>query len=103
MMVLVYITCSDEEESVKIAENLLKERLIACSNIIKSIRSLYWWENKIEKDNESILILKTMEDKLDEIIKRVKKLHSYENPAIIALPILKTSDSYLNWIKNEIN
>ncbi|MDR2623373.1 MAG: divalent-cation tolerance protein CutA [Methanobrevibacter sp.] len=102
MMVLVYVTCSNEEESIKIAENLLKERLCGCSNIIKDIKSMYWWENEIEKDNESILILKTVEDKIDEVIERVKELHSYENPAIIMLPVLKTSDSYLKWIENEI-
>ncbi|MDR2829771.1 MAG: divalent-cation tolerance protein CutA [Methanobrevibacter sp.] len=102
MIVLIYITCSNEEESRTIAENLLKERLCGCSNIIENIKSMYWWENKIEKDNESILILKTIDDKVDEIIKRVKELHSYKNPAIIALTTFKTSDTYLEWIKNEI-
>lgn len=102
MIVLIYITCSNEEESILIAENLLKERLCACSNIIKDIKSIYRWENNIEKDNESILIIKTIDDKVDEVIKKVKELHSYENPAIIALPTLKTSDTYLKWIKNEI-
>ncbi|MDR2873650.1 MAG: divalent-cation tolerance protein CutA [Methanobrevibacter sp.] len=101
MMVLIYITCEDEEESIKIAEILLKERLIACSNIIKDIKSMYWWEESIEVDNESILILKTIENKVEEIIKKVKKIHSYENPSIFALPI-KTSDAYFQWIHNEI-
>ncbi|MDR2545489.1 MAG: divalent-cation tolerance protein CutA [Methanobrevibacter sp.] len=102
MMVLVYITCSNEEEAIKISEKLLKERIVACSNIIKNMKSMYWWENKIEKDEETILILKTVENKVDELIKRVKKLHSYENPAIIVLPVLKTTESYLKWIENEI-
>jgi len=102
MMVLTYITCSNEEEATKISEKLLKERIVACSNIIKNMKSMYWWENKIEKDEETILILKTTEYKVDELIKRVKKLHSYENPAIIVLPILKTTESYLKWIENEI-
>ncbi|MDR1819612.1 MAG: divalent-cation tolerance protein CutA [Methanobrevibacter sp.] len=102
MMVLIDITCSSEEEATKIAEKLLKERIVACSNIIKNMKSMYWWENKIEKDEETILILKTTECKVDELIKRVEKLHSYENPAIIVLPVLKTTKSYLKWIENEV-
>jgi periplasmic divalent cation tolerance protein len=63
---------------------------------------MYWWDESIEMDNESILILKTIKDKFEEIIKIVKEIHSYENPAIFALPVLKTSDTYLQWLKNEI-
>jgi periplasmic divalent cation tolerance protein len=103
MMAIVYITCSKEEEAVKIGTHIVKERLAACSNIIKDMKSVYWWENNLENDNETILILKTIEEKVDEIIARVKKIHSYDNPCIIALPVIKTSDSYLNRLKEEIN
>lgn len=103
MMAIVYVTTSNEEEALKIGNFIVKKRLAACSNIIKDMKSIYWWENKLENDNESILLLKTIEENVDEIISEVKKIHSYDNPCIIALPVLKASDSYLNWLKEEID
>jgi len=102
MMVIIYITTSNEDEAVKIGSYIVKKRLAACSNIIKEMKSVYWWENKLESDEEAILILKTMEEKVDEIIAKVKEIHSYDNPCIIALPVIKASDSYLNWLEDEI-
>jgi len=102
MMVLIYVTTSDEEEAIAIGELIVKERLAACSNIISDMKSIYWWEGSIEKDNEAILILKTLEENIDKIIDRIKKVHSYDNPCIIALPVLATSDDYLKWLKEEI-
>ena len=103
MMALIYITASDEEEALAIGELIVKERLATCSNIISDMKSIYWWQGAIEKDNEAILILKTLEENIDKIINRVKEVHSYDNPCILALPVLKASDDYLNWIKEEIN
>jgi len=102
MMALIYITTSNEEEAIAIGELIVKERLAACSNIISDMKSIYWWQGDLEKDNESILILKTLEENVDKIIDRVKEVHSYDNPCIIALPIFKAYEDYLNWIKEEI-
>jgi periplasmic divalent cation tolerance protein len=102
MIALIYITTSNEDESLKIGNILVKERLCACSNIIRNIESIYWWENKIENDNESVLILKTLEEKVEEVIKRVREIHTYDNPCILALPVLNVSNSYLKWLKKEI-
>ena len=103
MMVIIYITTSNEDEAIKIGSHIVKTRLAACSNIIKDMKSIYWWENKLESDEEAILILKTMEEKVDEIIAKVKEIHSYDNPCIFALPVIKASDSYLEWLEDEIN
>jgi len=103
MMAIIYITVSNEEEALKIGTHIVKERLAACSNIIKEMKSIYWWENKLENDEEAILILKTVEEKVDEIIAKVKEIHSYDNPCIIALPVIKASDSYLDWLNEEID
>jgi len=103
MMAIVYVTTSNEEEALKIGTHIVKKRLAACSNIIKDMKSVYWWENNLEYDEEAILILKTIEENVDEIIAKVKEIHSYDNPCIIALPVMKTSDSYLNWLEDEIN
>jgi periplasmic divalent cation tolerance protein len=102
MMALIYITTRDEEEATAIGELIVKERLAACSNIIPDMKSIYWWEGSIEKDNEAILLLKTLEENVDKVISRVKEVHSYDNPCIIALPVLATSDNYLKWLKEEI-
>lgn len=103
MHVIVYITASNAREADDIAEALLKERLAACANVVESIKSIYWWKGKLEHDNESLIILKTQESKFDELARRVKELHSYENPEIVAVPILKGSSDYLSWIDDEVD
>lgn len=98
---MIYITTSSEEESSIIGEKLVSERLVACANIISDIKSFYWWQGNLEEDHESVLLAKSLVSKVDDIIKRVKELHSYENPCIIVLPIIKGSEDYLNWINEE--
>ena len=103
MYSLIYITTSEIMESKKIAMKLLEERLVACTNIIPQINSIYLWKGKIEADNESILIAKTRDDKVDQVIERVKELHSYETPCILQLEVKKGSEDYLQWMENELN
>ena len=102
MYALVYITTSGEEESKKIGRIIVEERLAGCVNIIPTIKSLYWWKGKIEDDNESILIVKAKVSSIENIIKRVKEIHSYENPAILAIPIINGSKEYLDYLDSEI-
>jgi periplasmic divalent cation tolerance protein len=103
MYSLIYITTSESSESKKIAKILLEERLVACTNIIPQITSLYLWKGEIEEDNESILIAKTKDDKVDQVIERVKELHSYETPCILQLEVKKASEEYLQWMENELS
>ena len=102
MYALVYITTSGEEESKKIGKIVVEERLAGCVNIIPTIGSFYWWKGEIEEDNESILIAKTKVSNVENIIKRVKEIHSYENPAILAIPIINGSKDYLDYLDAEI-
>lgn len=102
MYALVYITTSGEEESKEIGRTIVEERLAGCVNIIPTIKSLYWWKGEIEDDNESILIVKTKVSNIENIIKKVKEIHSYENPAILAIPIIKGSKTYLDYLDGEI-
>jgi periplasmic divalent cation tolerance protein len=101
MISLIYVTTNNEEEATFIGEIAVKERLAACANIVSDMKSIYWWEGNLEKDNESILILKTIDKNVEDLINRIKEIHSYDNPCIIALPISNAFDSYLEWIKNE--
>ncbi len=102
MYAIVYITASNIGEARDLVEAIVKERLAACANVVESVESTYWWQGKIERGDEALIILKTKESKLDELIKRVKELHSYENPEIVAVPILKGSSDYLRWIDEEL-
>ncbi len=95
---VVLITAPNESEAVNIAKTIVEEKLAACVNIIKDIRSIYSWQGKIEDDTEVLMIVKTRSDLFYELEKRVKSLHSYTVPEIIALKIKKSSEDYLNWI-----
>ncbi len=99
-MILVYITCKDKEEAEKISKHLLEKRLVACSNMFP-IDSFYWWEGKINEDNEVVLIAKTLEEKFEEVKKEVKKIHSYEVPCILKIKA-EGNEEYLKWVENEV-
>lgn len=103
MYSLIYITTSEIQESKFIAKKLLEERLVACTNIIPQINSMYLWKGDIEVDNESILIAKTREDKVKQVIQRVRELHSYETPCILHLEVKKGSEEYLGWMDSELS
>ena len=92
---VVFITASSQEEAQRIARTLVEERLAACVNILPGIRSVYRWKGQIHEDPEVLLTAKTAGQMLDPLIQRVKQLHSYEVPEIIALPILAGAEDYL--------
>ncbi len=99
--VLVLITTT-EEEAHGLTDLLLKQRKAACVNILSKVHSRYWWQGKIESDDESLLIVKTKASLLDELISLVRENHSYEVPEIIALPILGGNQDYLKWLDDEL-
>lgn len=94
---LVMVTAASELEGEKIAQALLNEKLAACVSITP-INSLYTWQGKINSDREWQLLIKTSFNLFDELAQKIKELHSYEVPEIIALPIIAGSQPYLNWI-----
>lgn len=102
MYSFVYITTSGVSESKKIAKVLLKEKLVACTNIIPRIETMYLWKGEIEEDSESLLIAKTLSNKVQDVIKRVKEIHSYEIPCMLQIEIKNGSEDYLKWLKREI-
>lgn len=104
-MILVYITCESKEQAEDIGRHLLKKRLVGCVNIIPTMHSLYFWpprKNRIEEGKETILLCKTIEKHYKKIEKEVLKIHSYDNPAIFALPITHMSQKYADWLKSEL-
>jgi periplasmic divalent cation tolerance protein len=99
--VMLYITASNKKEAKKIGTILVKERLVACVNIIDKIQSVYWWKGKIEEGAEAALIAKTRLSIVKKTMARVRELHSYECPCIIALPIIDGNPAFLEWIAHE--
>ncbi len=98
---LVYITAKDKQEARKIGKALVEARLAACVNIIDGMNSMYWWENQVQDDNETVLIAKTKASLVKKLIEKVKSLHSYSCPCIITLPIGEGNKEYLEWIEKE--
>lgn len=96
--IVVFITAADAEEARLIADVLLQQKKAACVNIVPGLSSLFWWRDKIDSARESLLIVKTRASLLDEIVELVKEIHSYDNPEVIALPIVGGSDDYLEWL-----
>ena len=97
--VIILITASSGDEAVKIATALVNERLAACVNIVPEVRSLFFWEGKAQDAREALLICKSRQPLLEELISFVKSLHSYAVPEVIALPIIAGSREYLDWIR----
>ena len=97
--IVVLITAGSDEEAARIAGALVDEHLAACVSTISGIQSVFFWEAKTQTARESLLICKSRAPLLGCIIRRVKALHSYSVPEIIALPLLGGSADYLAWIK----
>jgi len=96
--ILVLVTTKDFKEAETISKELLKQKLIACANIVNPVVSHFHWSGKICKSEECMMIMKSRGDLFPKISERVKALHSYEVPEIIALPIVSGSIDYLAWI-----
>jgi len=98
MYIVIFVTASNKKEAQKIACSLIKQKLAACVNIIDKVDSIFFWESKINRTKESLLVIKSKKEKLPQIIKLIKSLHSYKVPEIIAIPIISGDKPYLRWI-----
>ncbi len=96
--VVVLVTCGSGEEAAHIARELVGERLAACVNIGSPIRSIYRWQGKISDDEEVLLVIKSTRALFDAVRRTVERLHSYQVPEVICLPIIDGSPNYLNWL-----
>jgi len=96
--IVVLVTVGSAAEGERIAEALVGEQLAACVNIIGPIRSIYTWKGELQRDEERLLVIKTRAALFDDVERRVRALHSYETPEVIALPIGAGSQPYLEWL-----
>ena len=98
---LVYITCPSREQAKTMASVLLQERLIACANIFDNGTSLYWWQGEMQEATEALCLCKTTKKCYPALEQRIKTLHPYEVPCIVALPLVEGFAPFLRWIAAE--
>jgi len=99
--IVVFVTAGTNEEAETIARHLVEEKLAACVNIIPGVLSVFRWQGKISQEKETLLIIKSVSARLEAITEKVKLLHSYEVPEVIAVPVVGGSKDYLDWLKGE--
>ena len=102
MYIVIFVTASGVEEAEKISSKLIENKLAACVNMIDGVKSVFWWQGKLDNTKEVLLMIKSKKSKLPQIIKLVKSLHSYDLPEIIALPVIAGEKSYLRWIDESL-
>ena len=98
---LIYVTAPNREEALKLAKNLVESRLVACANILDGATSVYWWDGKLQQDSETVMIAKTRDELVEAVIERVREIHPYSCPCVVALPISTGAPAFLNWIDAE--
>lgn len=98
MPVLIYIVCADRDQAHRLGRTLVEERLAACANILPGMRSVYRWQDRIEESDEAVLLLKSEADLVERLSARVRTLHSYQVPCVLALPIMGGDPDYLAWV-----
>lgn len=98
---LIYITASSPDEAKAIARRLVQLRLAACANVIDRVASVYWWDGAVQEGDEAVVIAKTAEDLVPELVAEVKRMHSYSCPCVVAVPITAGNADFLAWIDRE--
>jgi periplasmic divalent cation tolerance protein len=100
---VVLMTAGSQEEAEQIARALVVEMLAACVNVIPGVTSIYQWQGEIQQDQEWLLVAKSRRDVLNDLVRRVQALHSYDLPEIIALPLVGGSEAYLRWLDEQVH
>ncbi len=99
--VFVYVTVGDRKAALAIGRALVEARLAACANVIDGMESIYRWQGAVEQAQEAVLILKTRSTLLETLTEKVRELHDYDCPCVVALPILGGNPEYLDWIAEQ--
>ncbi len=98
---LVYVTAGDAGEARSIGRAMVEARLAACANLFPAMIPIFRWEGEVREGSESVLILKTTENRAEELVAAVKEMHSYDCPCVVILPISGGYTAFLDWISNE--
>ena len=98
----IFTTTDKKEDAQKMVSALVEKRLVACAQVIGPIMSTYWWREKIEEAEEWLCIMKSREDLYGQIEKTLKRIHPYDEPEILATPVVEGSRSYLAWLDEQV-
>ena len=98
---VVMVTTPNQEEASRIAGQVVESRQAACATVIPAVESTYWWEGKLVKDREAMVLFKTTADKFSALQDMIKRIHPYDVPEIIALPVKDGLPQYLEWVLRE--
>ena len=101
-MLVVLTSTPNEEEANGLARSLIEEKLAACVQILPKMTSGYFWEGKVQTEPEHLLLIKTLEEKFDELSEFIRKNHSYEVPEIVAIAAEEVSEDYLHWLEDNV-
>jgi periplasmic divalent cation tolerance protein len=98
---LIYVTAGSRDEASTLGRALVEARLAACANVLDGVTSMYWWQGAVQEEREAILICKTRSELVEAVVERIKQLHSYSCPCVVALPIAGGNGAFLDWIAAE--
>jgi periplasmic divalent cation tolerance protein len=99
---VVLTTAPDRSVAEELAERLVEERLVACANLVPGVRSIYRWQGTIQRDDEILLVLKTTDEAVGRLRRRLSALHPYDVPEILALPVQEGLDAYVSWVLEQV-
>ena len=99
---VVLMTAPDAEVAERLGRALVEARLATCANVVPSLTSIYWWEGELERTGEALLILKTVEERIEALLERAVELHPYEVPELLVLAVERGHEPYLAWVRSEI-
>jgi periplasmic divalent cation tolerance protein len=97
-MKLAVVSCAPGEAE-GLLDSLLEERLVGCGNILPSVRSHYWWEGRVHRDEECLLLMETLDERVPALLERIPQLHSYDVPKVITLEISDALPAYAGWLR----
>lgn len=101
-LMLIYVTTKDKEEARTIGRHLVQSHMAACVNIFDHMNSMYYWEDTFQDDQEAVLIAKTTEARMPEVIEAIRQRHSYDCPCIVSFPIADGNPAFLQWIEAQV-
>jgi periplasmic divalent cation tolerance protein len=100
--IVVMMTAASQDEASRIAEVLVSERLAACVQILPESESVYRWQGEVKREKEILLLVKTVRSRFEELESRVRAMHSYETPEIVAVAVVDISEPYLKWLLSTV-
>ena len=101
-VLIVLTTVGDRESAERVAKALVEERLAACVSVVPGLKSFYWWEGRLTEDSELLLVIKTLESAYDRLESRLREIHPYQVPEIVALRATRVFQAYLDWVRGEV-